>query len=180
MRVPLIKTADLTEQQKPLYEDMRQGIAANFQGFASIGSDGALLGPWNPWLHEPKFGKPVWELVKTMVSNPSLPASVREVAILVNRCPFSVRVRTLCSCHCRGKARTAGRQASNDRRRTAARKPEPAGRRSLRLCVRACEWWRAAGIDLSRRRRAIWPARCRRAILSRRSILPCLRHTEQF
>jgi len=22
----------------------------------------ALLGPWNPWLHEPKFGKPVWEL----------------------------------------------------------------------------------------------------------------------
>jgi 4-carboxymuconolactone decarboxylase len=52
---------------------MKQGIAANFQGFASIGPDGALLGPWNPWLHEPKFGKPVWELVKTMVSNPSLP-----------------------------------------------------------------------------------------------------------
>ena len=49
MRVPLIKPVDLTEQQKPLYEDMRQGIAANFQGFASIGSDGALLGPWNPW-----------------------------------------------------------------------------------------------------------------------------------
>jgi 4-carboxymuconolactone decarboxylase len=24
---------------------MKQGIAANFQGFASIGSDGALLGP---------------------------------------------------------------------------------------------------------------------------------------
>jgi alkylhydroperoxidase family enzyme len=88
MRVPLIKPVDLTEQQKPLYEDMRQGIAANFQGFASIGSDGALLGPWNPWLHEPKFGKPVWELVKAMVSNPSLPASVREVAILVTGAHF--------------------------------------------------------------------------------------------
>jgi hypothetical protein len=33
MRVPLIKPADLTEQQKPPYEDMKQGVAANFQGF---------------------------------------------------------------------------------------------------------------------------------------------------
>src|SRR5215831_19497794 len=74
MRLPLVKPASLTEQQKRLYEDMKQGIAVNFQGFANIGSDGALLGPWNPWLHEPKFGKPVWELVKTMVSKPSLPA----------------------------------------------------------------------------------------------------------
>src|SRR5215472_14361302 len=88
MRLPLVKPASLTEQQKPLYEDMKQGIAVNFQGFANIGSDGALLGPWNPWLHEPKFGKPVWELVKTMVSKPSLPASVREVAILVTGAHF--------------------------------------------------------------------------------------------
>ena len=88
MRLPLIKPTDLTEQQEPLFEDMKQGIAANFQGFANIGSDGALLGPWNPWLHEPKFGKPVWELVKAMVSKPSLPASVREVAILVTGAHF--------------------------------------------------------------------------------------------
>ena len=52
MRVPLIKPADLTEQQTPLYEDMKQGIAANFQGFTNTGTDSALLGPWNPWLHE--------------------------------------------------------------------------------------------------------------------------------
>src|SRR6476659_11442414 len=88
MRLPLIKPADLTEQQKPLFEDMKQGIASNLQGFANIGSDGALLGPWNPWLHEPKFGKPVWELTKAMVSNPSLPVNVREVAILVTGAHF--------------------------------------------------------------------------------------------
>ena len=88
MRLPLIKPTDLTEQQEPLFEDMKQGIAENFQGFANIGTDGALLGPWNPWLHEPKFGKPVWELVKAMVSKPSLPASVREVAILVTGAHF--------------------------------------------------------------------------------------------
>ena len=45
MRLPLIKPTDLTEQQEPLFEDMKQGIAANFQGFANIGSDGALLAP---------------------------------------------------------------------------------------------------------------------------------------
>src|ERR1700688_4800904 len=83
MRLPIIAPAELTAEQKPLYDDMRDGIARNFQGFVNIRDDGALLGPWNPWIHEPKFGKPVWELTKTMVSNPSLPSNVREVAILV-------------------------------------------------------------------------------------------------
>src|SRR5258708_18501306 len=39
-------------------------------------------------MHDPKFGKPVWELTKAMVSNPSLPAAVREVAILVTGAHF--------------------------------------------------------------------------------------------
>jgi len=88
MRYPILPTAELSAEQKPLYEDMREGITKNFQGFVNIRNDGALLGPWNPWLREPKFGKPVWELVKAMVSNPSLPAAVREVAILVTGSHF--------------------------------------------------------------------------------------------
>lgn len=88
MRLPLIPVSELTSEQKPLYDDMRQGIAANFQGFINLRDDGTLLGPWNPWLHEPKFGKAVWDLVKTMVSQPSLPAAVREVAILVTGAHF--------------------------------------------------------------------------------------------
>src|ERR1700751_5075069 len=88
MRLPLIPPKDLDKDQQPLYEDMKQGIAANFQGFINVRQDGALLGPWNPWLHDPKFGKAVWELTKAMVSNPSLPAPVREVAILVTGAHF--------------------------------------------------------------------------------------------
>ena len=88
MRLPIVPPSELTAEQKPLFEDMKQGIAANFQGFVNIRSDGALLGPWNPWIHEPKFGKPVWELTKAMVSNPSLPGPVREVAILVTGSHF--------------------------------------------------------------------------------------------
>src|SRR5437867_2535917 len=32
---------------------MRAGIEHSFQGFKAIGENGALIGPWNPWLHEP-------------------------------------------------------------------------------------------------------------------------------
>jgi len=86
--LPIIPPSNLNAEQKPLYDDMRRGIAANFQGFIKVRDDGALLGPWNPWIHEPKFGKLVWELTKAMVSKPSLPAAVREVAILVTGAHF--------------------------------------------------------------------------------------------
>src|ERR1700685_3058598 len=88
MRLPIIAPAELTAEQKPLYDDMRDGIARNFQGFVNIRDDGAREGPWNPWIHEPKFGKPVWELVKAIASNPLLPGPVREVAILVTGSHF--------------------------------------------------------------------------------------------
>ncbi len=84
MRLPILPPAELTSEQKPIYDDMRQGITANFQGFVNVRDDGALLGPWNPWIHEPKFGKPVWELTKAMVSNPSLPGPARISGRLTN------------------------------------------------------------------------------------------------
>jgi 4-carboxymuconolactone decarboxylase len=88
MRLPLIPPADLTPEQKPLYDDMRQGIEANFKGFATVRADGALMGPWNPWLHEPSLGGPVWELTKALSVKPALPSAVREVAILVTGAHF--------------------------------------------------------------------------------------------
>ena len=36
MRLPIISPAELTAEQKPLFDDMKQGIAANFQGFVNI------------------------------------------------------------------------------------------------------------------------------------------------
>ena len=67
---------------------MHAGIEKSFQGFKAIAENGALMGPWNPWLHEPKFGKPIWELTKALSASPSLPKSVREVAILVTGAKF--------------------------------------------------------------------------------------------
>jgi hypothetical protein len=78
----------LNSEQRPLYDDMRKGIEANFKGFTAIDEAGRLIGPWNPWLHFPKFGGPVWELVKSLSSSPKLPRPVREIAILVTGAHF--------------------------------------------------------------------------------------------
>ena len=88
MRLPLLAPKDLTPEQRPVYDDMKAGIEKNFQGFKTIAADGALMGPWNPWLHEPKFGKPIWDLTLALSVSPLLPRTVREVAILVTGAAF--------------------------------------------------------------------------------------------
>jgi 4-carboxymuconolactone decarboxylase len=88
VRLPLVDPHALSPEQKLLYDDMRQGIETNFKGFKAIGPNGELIGPWNPWLHFPKFGGPIWTLVRALSTSPSLPRSVREVAILVTGARF--------------------------------------------------------------------------------------------
>jgi hypothetical protein len=93
MRLPLIAPADLTEAQKPLYADMKKGISSNFNAFITVApegttEEGALMGPWNPWLHEPRIGGAVWELTKAMSMEATLPDPVRQIAILVTGAHF--------------------------------------------------------------------------------------------
>ena len=83
MRLPLIAPADLTAEQKPLYENMKKGIASNFNAFKVLRDDGALMGPWNPWLHEPGIGKAIWDLTLAMTAGASLPDNIRQIVILV-------------------------------------------------------------------------------------------------
>jgi 4-carboxymuconolactone decarboxylase len=82
MRLPLIPPAELTAEQKPLYESMRKGIKSNFNDFKVEREDGALMGPWNPWLHEPAIGKAIWDFTLAMTANAVLPDNARQVAIL--------------------------------------------------------------------------------------------------
>ena len=83
MRLPLIAPADLTDEQRPLYDSMKKGIASNFNAFKVLRDDGALMGPWNPWLHEPGIGKAIWDLTLAMTANATLRDPVRQIAILV-------------------------------------------------------------------------------------------------
>jgi 4-carboxymuconolactone decarboxylase len=88
MRLPLIPFAQLSDAQRPLYEDMKTGIASNFNDFKVLADDGALMGPWNPWLHEPVIGKAVWDLTKAMSMQATLPDGARQIAILVTGAHF--------------------------------------------------------------------------------------------
>ena len=91
MRLPVIPPNELSDEQRPLYEDMKAGIEAHFTGFLSTREDGALIGPWNPTLHWPKFGRPWWDYTKALGTDPLLPKPVREVAILVVGARYKAR-----------------------------------------------------------------------------------------
>ena len=93
MRLPLIAPAELSDEQKPLYADMKTGSGSNFNAFvrgapAGTTEAGALMGPWNPWLHEPRIGGAIWELTKAMTMEATLPDTVRQIAILVTGAHF--------------------------------------------------------------------------------------------
>jgi hypothetical protein len=62
---------------------MKSGIESEFNpSFRSLTKDGALLGPWSVWIHDPIIGGITWELVKAMSAPGTLSKSVRQTAIL--------------------------------------------------------------------------------------------------
>jgi alkylhydroperoxidase family enzyme len=89
MRVPLIDPKDLSAAQRPIYADMKAGIEKSFNSFVAIAENGALMGPWNPWLHEPRIGQAIWDLTKAMSMEATLPDNVRQIAILCTGAHFN-------------------------------------------------------------------------------------------
>ncbi|WP_445143387.1 carboxymuconolactone decarboxylase family protein [Dyella sp. Tek66A03] len=83
MRLPPIAPADLTSDQRQLYEDMRRGSSSKYGSFRTSCDDGALLGPWNVWLHDPAIGEGVWGLSKALTAASRLPDNIRQIIILV-------------------------------------------------------------------------------------------------
>jgi 4-carboxymuconolactone decarboxylase len=98
MRLPPLLPADLTAEQQLLYQDMRSGIASGFKAFKAVREDGALMGPWNPYLHEPTVGKAAWDLTRAIDQIAVVPRNVREIAILVvsahYHCAFQLYAHT--------------------------------------------------------------------------------------
>lgn len=83
MRLAPIAPSALTIEQKTIYENMRTGVAAKYSVFTTTREDGAFVGPWNAWLHDPEIGGAMWELCKAMTKAARLPDNVRQIAILV-------------------------------------------------------------------------------------------------
>ena len=83
MRLPLIPPDQLTPEQKALYDRNREQIAHGFTSFKTTMEDGALLGPWGVFLHEPAVGQAHYDQIAAVTALKRLPETAKQVAILV-------------------------------------------------------------------------------------------------
>lgn len=82
MRLPPLSPNELDARQKALYDEMKAGVGAKYQDFVTMRADGAFLGPWNAWLHQPEVGEAFWTVTKAMTAFKHLDDAVRQVAII--------------------------------------------------------------------------------------------------
>jgi len=91
MRLPLLPPATLSAEQKTLYDDMVAVIETNFGELVARRTDGALIGPFNGWLHFPQFGRPAWAFNKALWEHSLLDAAIHQLVILVTAVKFGAR-----------------------------------------------------------------------------------------
>ncbi len=82
-RLPAIAPNDLTPAQKALYDRNREQIAGGFTAFKTMRGDGALLGPWGVFLHEPEVGQAHYDQIAVVTAMKRLPEAAKQIAILV-------------------------------------------------------------------------------------------------
>lgn len=88
MRLPPIAPDELAPEQKPLFEAMAAGVGAKYSSFQTVREDGALLGPWNAWLHDPELGQAFWTVTQAMTRAQRIPDHARQVAIIATGAHF--------------------------------------------------------------------------------------------
>jgi 4-carboxymuconolactone decarboxylase len=91
MRLPLLSPASLSPDQQDLYDDMVAVVEKNFGELVARRNDGALIGPFNAWLHFPQFGKPAWAFNRSLWEHSVLPAAIHQLVILVTAAKFGAR-----------------------------------------------------------------------------------------
>ena len=83
MRLPLLSPDQLDAEQKALYDRNRRQIEHGFTAFKTMRDDGALLGPWGVFLHEPSVGQAHYGLIDAVSALKRLPEPAKQVAIIV-------------------------------------------------------------------------------------------------
>ena len=91
MRLKPIAPPELTDAQRPLFEQIKAQTDAHMHGFVKAQHDGALLGPFNPMVHFPQYGNAAWGLNVALSEHSTLPKPVHELVILVTGARFSAR-----------------------------------------------------------------------------------------
>jgi 4-carboxymuconolactone decarboxylase len=84
MRVDEVDPADMTDDQRSLYEQFATGRrAAPDSPFSLVGADGRLQGPPAVWLLSPRFGLALQHVGGAVRFGSQLPARACEIAILL-------------------------------------------------------------------------------------------------
>ena len=91
MRLVPIPPTKLKDEQRQLFDSIVNFTKAQHPKFAFEDEDGALVGPFNPMLHFPQFGKAAWGVNVALSENTTLPKPVHELIILVTGARFSSR-----------------------------------------------------------------------------------------
>jgi 4-carboxymuconolactone decarboxylase len=91
MRLRPILPEHLSPQQRELYDNMVEVIDANFGDLIARDGGGALVGPFNAWLHFPGFGSPAWAFNRSLWEHSVLPADIHQLVILVTAAKFGAR-----------------------------------------------------------------------------------------
>jgi alkylhydroperoxidase family enzyme len=91
MRLQPIPPASLTPEQLELYADIAALIDSSFGDLVARRRNGALIGPFNGWLHHPQFGAHAWALNKALWIHTVLPAHIHQLVILVVAARFGAR-----------------------------------------------------------------------------------------
>ena len=91
MRLVPIPPPHLNDAQRQLFESIVSFTTAQHPKFTFADEQGALVGPFNPMLHFPQFGKAAWGVNVALSENTTLPKPVHELVILVTGARFSSR-----------------------------------------------------------------------------------------
>ncbi|OBA61170.1 4-carboxymuconolactone decarboxylase [Mycobacterium sp. 1100029.7] len=91
MRLLPLPPGSLAAEQQLLYQDISAVVDQSFGELVARRADGALIGPFNAWLHYPEFGSAAWALNKSLWLHRRLPGSVHQLAILVTAAKFGAR-----------------------------------------------------------------------------------------
>lgn len=90
MRLPPLPPPSLSTEQQRLYRDITEVVDTSFGELVARRSDGALIGPFNPWLHFPNsarrraFNKSLWDFRV-------LPEVIHQLVILITVANFGAR-----------------------------------------------------------------------------------------
>ncbi len=83
MRLATLLPEQLTHEQRALYDRNRKQIAQGFTAFKTARDDGALLGPWGVFLHEPEVGQAHYDVIGAVTAMKRLTPATKQVAIIV-------------------------------------------------------------------------------------------------